>query len=60
MAIITTAGLNFREEDNLEFIDSSYRALPRDLAASDILMTHASVIYDRSSFQEDINVVFPV
>ena len=60
MAIITTAGLNFREDHNFEFVDASYRALPRDLAASDILMTHASVNYDRSGFQEDINVVFPI
>jgi D-proline reductase (dithiol) PrdB len=60
IAIITTAGLNFREDNNFEFADSSYRALPRDLASSDILMTHASVNYDRSGFQEDINVVFPV
>ena len=60
VAIITTAGLNFREDHNFEFVDASYRALPRDLAASHILMTHASVNYDRSGFQEDINVVFPV
>ena len=60
IAIITTAGLNFREDNNFEFADSSYRALPRDLASSDILMTHASVNYDRGGFQEDINVVFPV
>ena len=60
VAIITTAGLNFRGDHNFEFVDSSYRALPRDLAAYDILMTHASVNYDRSGFQEDINVVFPV
>ena len=60
VAIITTAGLNFREDHNFEFIDASYRALPRDLADSDILMTHASVNYDRSGFQEDINVVFPI
>ena len=60
VAIITTAGLNFREDHNFEFVDSSYRALPRDLVSSDILMTHASVNYDRSGFQEDINVVFPV
>ena len=60
VAIITTAGLNFCEDNNFEFADSSYRALPRDLASSDILMTHASVNYDRSGFQEDINVVFPI
>ena len=28
VAIITTAGLNFREDHNFEFVDSSYRALP--------------------------------
>ena len=60
VAIITTAGLNFREDHNFDFIDSSYRALPGDLAALDILMTHASVNYDRSGFQEDINVVSPI
>jgi D-proline reductase (dithiol) PrdB len=60
IAIITTAGLNYREETSFEFIDSSYRAIPRDLNSADILMTHSSVNFDRSGFQEDINVVFPV
>jgi len=60
IAIITTAGLNYREESSFEFIDSSYRAIPRDLNSADILMTHSSVNFDRSGFQEDINVVFPV
>ena len=60
VAIITTAGLNFREDHNFDFVDSSYRVLLRDLAALDILMTHASVNYDRSGFQENINVVSPI
>jgi D-proline reductase (dithiol) PrdB len=29
IAIITTAGLNFREDNNFEFADSSYRTLLR-------------------------------
>lgn len=60
IAIITTAGLNYKEDRSFEFIDAGYRALPSELAANDILMTHTSVNYDRSGFQEDINVVFPV
>ena len=60
VAIITTAGLNFREDHNFDFVDSNYRALPGDLAVLDILMTQASVSYDPSGFQEDINAVFPI
>ena len=57
---MTTAGLNFREDRKFDFVDAGYRALPRELATKDILMTHTSVNYDRSGFQEDINVVFPI
>ena len=60
IAIVTTAGLNFREDRKFDFVDAGYRALPRELATKDILMTHTSVNYDRSGFQEDINVVFPI
>ena len=60
VAIVTTAGLNYREESSFDFIDSSYRAIPRDLDSADLLMTHSSVNFDRSGFQEDINVVFPI
>lgn len=60
LAIVTTAGLNSKGDRSFDFVDAGYRALPRELAASDILMTHSSVNYDRSGFQEDINVVFPI
>jgi D-proline reductase (dithiol) PrdB len=34
--------------------------IPGDVASSDVVMSHISVNYDRTGFQEDINVVFPL
>jgi len=39
---------------------ADYRVIPGDADASDIVMSHISVNYDRSGFQEDLNVVFPI
>ncbi|MCH9674652.1 MAG: glycine/betaine/sarcosine/D-proline family reductase selenoprotein B [Gammaproteobacteria bacterium] len=58
VALITTAGIHNRESREFELADSSYRVIAED--ATDLLMTHASVNFDRSGFQEDINVVFPL
>ena len=59
-AIITTAGLTYKDDDNFNFIDASYRAIPKETQSEDILMTHSSVNFDKTGFQEDINVVFPI
>ena len=37
-----------------------HRIIPGDIAASDLVMTHISANYDRSGFQRDWNVVFPL
>ena len=39
---------------------ADYRVIPGDTPAADLLMSHVSVNFDRSGFQEDINVVFPI
>jgi D-proline reductase (dithiol) PrdB len=39
---------------------ADYRVIPGDTPSGDILMSHSSVNFDRSGFQEDINVVFPI
>ncbi|HET7157584.1 MAG TPA: glycine/sarcosine/betaine reductase selenoprotein B family protein, partial [Burkholderiales bacterium] len=39
---------------------ADYRVIPGDTPAGDIIMSHISVNYDRSGFQEDVNVVFPL
>ena len=60
IAIITTAGLSYRSGTNFDLADASYRAIPRDIDINELVMTHVSVNFDRSGFQEDINVVFPI
>lgn len=60
IAIVTTAGLNYRNDSKFDLIDASYRAIPRTIDSSSILMSHSSVNFDRTGFQEDINVVFPI
>jgi D-proline reductase (dithiol) PrdB len=39
---------------------TDYRVIPGDVASSDLVMSHLSVNFDRSGFQEDWNVVFPL
>ena len=60
VAIITTAGLHKREDKNFFLQDTGYRVIPGDTDLNDIVMTHTSVNYDRTGFQQDINVVFPL
>jgi D-proline reductase (dithiol) PrdB len=59
VAIVTTAGLIRRGERPFVSGDVDYRAIPGDLPASDLLMTHVSVNFDRTAYQRDVNVVLP-
>ena len=60
VAIVTTAGLHVRGDRAFEMGSADYRIIPGDAPAGDVVMSHISVNYDRSGFQEDINVVFPL
>ena len=40
--------------------DLSYRVIPGDIDTADLVMTQSSVNYDRTGFQQDVNVVFPI
>jgi D-proline reductase (dithiol) PrdB len=60
VAVVTSAGLVRRGEQPFVSGDVDYRVLPADTPASQILMSHASVNFDRTAFQRDINVVFPL
>lgn len=67
VAIISTAGLH-RRGDRLFTITAGstgsvpgdYRVIPGDTEANDLVMSHISTNYDRSGFQQDWNVVFPL
>jgi D-proline reductase (dithiol) PrdB len=60
VSIVTTAGLHVRGDRPFEVGSPDYRVIPGDVAPSDVVMSHISVNYDRTGFQEDINVVVPL
>ena len=60
VAIVTTAGLQRRDDVPFKAGSADYRIIPVDTLADDIVMSHVSVNYDRTGFQEDLNVVFPI
>jgi len=62
VAIITTAGLH--ERDDRPFAPGAaatdYRVIPGATDAGALVMSHLSINYDRTGFQQDVNVVFPI
>lgn len=60
VAIVSTAGLHVRGDRPFGAGGMDYRVIPGDVAAGDLVMSHMSVNYDRSGFQEDWNVAFPL
>jgi len=60
VAVVTSAGLVRRGERPFRSGNVDYRVLPADTPADQILISHVSVNFDRTAFQRDINVVFPL
>src|SRR5215475_9233213 len=67
VALISTAGLHRRDDQpfavtsgNTRAIAGDYRVIPNDIAANDLVMSHISTNFDRTGFQQDWNVVFPL
>ncbi len=60
VAIVSSAGLVVRGEDPFRGRDPDYRVIPADTPARDLLVSHISINFDRTGFQEDWNVVFPL
>jgi len=60
IAIITTAGIHRRDDRPFGPQATDYRIIPGTTAASDLVTSHQSVNFDRTGFQEDHNVVFPI
>jgi D-proline reductase (dithiol) PrdB len=60
VAIVSTAGLHKRGDRLFSLGASDYRVVPRDTPATDIVMSHVSINYDRTGFLQDINVALPL
>jgi D-proline reductase (dithiol) PrdB len=60
LAVITTAGLHLRHDRPFQFGPDFYRVIPGNVRAGDLVMSHLSASFDRTGFQRDWNVVFPL
>ena len=60
IAIISTAGLHRRTDDPFKIGAIDYRLLPGDIDFADVVVSHVSTNFDRSAFQQDPNVWFPL
>jgi D-proline reductase (dithiol) PrdB len=60
LALVTTAGIHLRGDRPFIGGDTSYRVFPTSTSPSDIVQSHASIGFDRSAIQRDLNVVLPL
>lgn len=60
IAIISTAGLHRRDDRPFQIMSGEYRIIPGETATSDLVMSHTSPNFDRTGFQQDLNLVFPL
>ena len=60
VTVISSAGIHDRDEVPFKGGDVGYRTIPSNANAKDIVMSHVSVNFDRTAFQQDLNAIFPV
>jgi D-proline reductase (dithiol) PrdB len=60
VAIVTSAGIHRRGDAPFVRYDSTFRTIPGDVRAADLVQTHTSIGFDRTAIIEDVNVSFPI
>lgn len=60
VAIVSTAGLNKRDDRPFNMGSDDYRVIPGGAQANDLVMSHISTNFDRTGYLQDMNVVFPL
>lgn len=59
-ALVTTAGLHYRDDPAFKFADATFRPIDGQENPDKLVMSHSSVNFDKSGFAEDVNIVFPL
>lgn len=59
VAIVSTAGFILRGERPMLSNETGYRTIAADVEDGDILCSHVSTNFDRTGFQQDVNVMLP-
>ena len=60
VAIVSSAGLVVRGERPFRGREADYRVIPGSVRPDRLLCSHISINFDRTGFQEDWNVIFPL
>lgn len=60
VAIVSTAGLHLRSDAPFTLGALDYRVVPGDTDWGDVVLSHVSTNFDRSAFQQDPNISFPL
>jgi D-proline reductase (dithiol) PrdB len=60
VSIISTAALQKRDDRIFDIGENSYRIIPGDVDPNEVVMSHGSANFDRTGFQQDLNVCFPL
>ena len=60
VAIVSSAGLVVRGERPFRGREADFRTIPGTTRPDQLLCSHISINFDRTGFQEDWNVVFPL
>jgi len=61
VALITTAGLHKRGDRPFQMGQPDYyRVIPGDTRDGEVVMSHGAASFDRTGYQRDWNVVFPL
>ncbi|MBL4720362.1 MAG: selenoprotein B glycine/betaine/sarcosine/D-proline reductase [Alphaproteobacteria bacterium] len=60
VAIVSTAALNLRGDAVYQRDATDFRIIPGEVDPADVVMSHVSVNFDRTGFQQDLNVCFPI
>ncbi len=60
LAIVTTAGLHRRGDRPFGPGEQTYRVIPSDTPARDLIQSHTSLGFDRVPMMRDPNISFPV
>ena len=59
LALVSTAGVHLREQEPYDLDgDNSWRVIPGDVQASDLMVTHGH--YNHEDADKDINCIFPI
>jgi D-proline reductase (dithiol) PrdB len=60
LGVVTTAGLHRRDDRPFGPGEQTYRVIPADTPAADIVQSHTSLGFDRVPTMRDLNISFPV